>query len=121
MQNLAGPRETGTGADLLEVIADGQCISILQAIDKEPKPVAQIRSECEINLGVVYRKLKLLQKNGLLESYYKIRPDGKKFFLYKSLVKGISVSFGDGRLQVSVAFREQNPAPEGPAGQAGKI
>lgn len=117
MQNLLESHATSTDEGLLDVIADKQCISILQIIDKDPKPVAQIRAECGLNLGVVYRKLKLLQKNGLLESFYKIRPDGKKFFLYKSLVKDISASFSDGSLKVSIALEEQNPAVAAPAEQ----
>lgn len=117
MQNLVEPREDRLDGRLLDVIADSQCVSILQAIDKESKPVSQIRSECEINLGVVYRKLKMLQKNGLLESYYQIRPDGKKFFLYRSLVKDISASFSNGTLQVTVALREQSPGEAGIQGQ----
>lgn len=104
--------------DLLEAISDEHCRSILRAVDQSPKSVAQLSSECGIFSGIVYRRIKLLQRCGLLDTFYEIRPDGKKFYLYKSLVRKINVSFAGSRLQVSVSLKDDRSAPEGdgPAG-----
>ncbi|MDE1766947.1 MAG: helix-turn-helix transcriptional regulator [Thaumarchaeota archaeon] len=90
---------------LLDVMADKYCISILQAIKDEPKSASQLSSECGIFIGIVYRKLKLLQKGCLLDIHYEIRPDGKRFFLYKSQVKSIMASFVDNALDVVIEKR----------------
>ena len=61
--------------DLLHLVSDEESISILRAIDREHKSASQLSSECGIFVGRVYRRLKVLQKSGLLEVCYKIRPD----------------------------------------------
>ena len=105
MQELVDSRVSSESNGLLHAVADRHCISILQAVDKEPKTVSQISSERSINPGILYRRMKILQKNGLLDSFYKIRPDGKKFFLYKSLVKDIAISFSDNKLEVNITLK----------------
>ncbi len=105
MHNLLVNQERSGNEDLACIVADRYCIAILQAIDKEPKSVAQLSSECNIFLGIIYRRLKLLQKNDLLDIYSEIRSDGKKFFLYKSLVKDITVSFSGNKLKINFALK----------------
>ena len=92
---------------VLDVMADRYCIQILQAINTEPKSVSQLSSECGIFLGVAYRKLKILKKSGLLDTHCEIRPDGKKFFLYKSRVKGIVASFVGNKLEVATVLEKE--------------
>jgi len=98
--------------ELSRIVADEYCIAILQAIDKVPKSASQLSSECGIFMGIVYRRLKLLQKNGLLDVSYEIRPDGKKFFLYESLVKDITVSFNGNKLEVAVYLKRNENFPD---------
>lgn len=105
MQEVTGPDLKDFHMHLLEILADRNCVSILQAIDKEPKPVSQISCECSIGPGAVYRKLTLLKAAGMVDSNYKIRPDGKKFFLYKSLLGHASFSFTGDKMLVDVDLR----------------
>ncbi len=105
MQNLLVTPERNRKEDLPRIVADKYCVAILQAIDKEPKSVVQLSSECDIFVGMIYRRLKLLQKIDLLDMYSEIRPDGKKFFLYKSLVKDITVSFNVNDLKVTAILK----------------
>ncbi|HJU13372.1 MAG TPA: hypothetical protein VJ792_02840 [Candidatus Nitrosotalea sp.] len=107
---MAEPDLKDSSMQLLGVFADRHCISILQAIDKKPKSVSQIGCDCCINLGVVYRKLNLLKKAGLVDSYYKIRTDGKKFFLFSSLLDHARFSFDGDNVFVEVDLREKQPA-----------
>lgn len=99
-------RITNNDKLMLEVLSDRYCIRILQAISDTPKPVSQLSSECSIFIGMVYRKLKILKKNDLLDTYCEIRPDGKKFFFYKSRVKGIVASFIDNKLEVTTILEK---------------
>lgn len=105
MQDLLVIPVTNDDKDLLRILADQYCVAILQATDKVFKSASQLSSECGIFTSIVYRRLKSLQKSGLLDTYYEIRPDGKKFFLYKSLVKHITVSFSDNKLEVNLALK----------------
>ncbi len=105
LQNLIENQEKNRNEDLSRIVADKYCVTILKAIDKEPKSVVQLSSECDIFVGLIYRRLKLLQKNGLLDMYGEIRPDGKKFFLYKSLVNNITVSFNGNDLKITFTLK----------------
>ncbi|HKU32544.1 MAG TPA: helix-turn-helix domain-containing protein [Candidatus Nitrosotalea sp.] len=105
--SLGKTRVTNNDKLVLDVMADRYCIQILQAINTEPKSVSQLSSECGIFLGVAYRKIKILKKSGLLDIHYEIRPDGKKFFLYKSRVKGIVASFVGNKLEVATVLEKE--------------
>ena len=105
--SLGESKITNNDKLVLDVMADRYCIQILQAINTEPKSVSQLSSECGIFLGVAYRKLNVLKKSGLLDTHCEIRPDGKKFFLYKSRVKGIVASFVDNKLEVATVLEKE--------------
>lgn len=110
MQEVTVPDLKDSHLRLLEILSDRKCVSILGAINKEPKPVSQISCECSICPGVVYRKLTLLKAAGMVDSNYKIRPDGKKFFLYRSLLDHINFSFNGDKVLVDVDLRAR-PGP----------
>ncbi|MDE1862358.1 MAG: winged helix-turn-helix transcriptional regulator [Thaumarchaeota archaeon] len=105
--------EIENNESVLRIVSDSQSVSILRAVDREPKSASQLSLECGIFVGKVYRRLKLLQKSGLLDVYYRIRPDGKKFFLYKSRVKEIVVSFDGQDLGLGVTLKEVRRDPRG--------
>jgi len=76
---------------ILEVIADKYCKHILSSTLNEPKSAMQISHDENIPISTVYRRLQTLYDAKLLTISGSINEDGKKYFLYKSKVKSISI------------------------------
>jgi predicted transcriptional regulator len=78
---------------VLEVIADKYCKSILRNTLNKPKSAHQISQDAEIPISTVYRRLQTLFDAKLLAISGSINEDGKKYFLYQSRMKSISVKY----------------------------
>ena len=76
---------------ILEVLADKYCKQILHNTLEKPKSAMEISSEKKIPISTVYRRLQTLYDAKLLAISGSINEDGKKYFLYKSRVKSISL------------------------------
>ena len=76
---------------ILEIIADKYCKSILHNTLEKPKSAMEISDEKKIPISTVYRRLQTLFDAKLLAISGSINQDGKKYFLYKSKVKSISL------------------------------
>jgi len=76
---------------ILEILADKYCKQILQNTLEKPKSAIEISHEKKIPISTVYRRLQTLYDAKLLAISGSINDDGKKYFLYKSRVKGISL------------------------------
>ena len=76
---------------ILEVLADKYCKQILHDTLEKPKSAMEISSEKKIPISTVYRRLQTLYDAKLLAISGSINQDGKKYFLYKSRVKSISL------------------------------
>ena len=76
---------------VLEIIADRYCKQILHAALKEPMSAMEISSERKIPISTVYRRLQMLHDAKLLSISGSISRDGKKYFLYRSRVRSISL------------------------------
>lgn len=76
---------------ILEILADKYCKQILHNTLEKPKSAMEISSEKKIPISTVYRKLQTLYDAKLLDISGSINQDGKKYFLYKSKVKSISL------------------------------
>jgi predicted transcriptional regulator len=83
------------------VIADPYCRKILEITQLIPKSAVEINSETNIPISTVYRRIQTLCDTGLVETSGSISEDGKKFFLYKSNIKEISIKY-NGRLKITV-------------------
>lgn len=69
----------------------------------QPKSVIDIVHECKIPISSVYRRVRQLEKAGLLVIHDTIiSEDGKKYNLYKSNVKSIRVIFGMDSLDIEI-------------------
>ena len=77
---------------ILEILADKYCKQILHNTLKKPKSAMEISSEKKIPISTVYRRLQTLFDAKLLAISGSINQDGKKYFLYKSKVKSISMN-----------------------------
>ena len=74
------------------MLADKYSRLILQATIDKPKSAMEISTEKKIPISSVYRRLQTLYDSKLLSISGSINDDGKKYFLYKSKIKEVSVS-----------------------------
>ena len=87
---------------ILEVMSDKYCRTILEHTMEKPKSAMEISAETKIPISTVYRRLQTLHDNKLLKISGSISDDGKKYFLYKSKVKGISSIFNGSYVEVEI-------------------
>ena len=76
---------------ILESIADKYCKQILKNTVEKPKSAMMISDEENIPLSTVYRKLQRLYDGKLLAISGSINRDGKKYFLYMSKIKDVTI------------------------------
>ncbi len=76
---------------ILEILADKYCKKILHNTLEIPKSAIELSHEEKIPISTVYRRLQTLYDAKLLAISGSINDDGKKYFLYKSRVKSISL------------------------------
>ena len=88
--------------DLLSIVSDKYCRTILKAIMDKPKSAIEIASETKTPISTVYRKIQALHDNKLVQASGMISGDGKKLFLYKSKIKGINSTYNEGQVEVEL-------------------
>ncbi|MBS1268398.1 MAG: hypothetical protein MAG458_01127 [Nitrosopumilus sp.] len=76
---------------ILQVLADKYCKHILHSTIDTPKSAMEISSDEKIPISTVYRRLQTLYDAKLLAISGSINDDGKKYFLYKSKMRSISI------------------------------
>ena len=94
---------------ILEIMSDKYCRAILETTMDVPKSAMEISADSKIPISTVYRRLQTLHDNKLLGISGSISDDGKKYFLYRSKVKGISSSFHGNNIEIQIV---PNPVPE---------
>ena len=101
MQEKYQQREQG---DILKLISDQCTREIINVISSEPKSVMQISKELNTEISTIYRRLHKLEEHDLLQITFKITPDGKKSFYYKSKINSVNASYQEGKFNVSLEF-----------------
>ncbi len=94
MQTLIQPRKIEDEKRkqvILETLADQYSQDILQTIMDKPKSVMDITAETRIPVSTVYRRIQLLHDNKIVSISGTISDDGKKYFLYRSKIRSISI------------------------------
>ena len=76
---------------ILEILADKYCKQILHNTLEKPKSAMEISNDKGIPISTVYRRLQTLYDAKLLAISGSINQDGKKYFLYKSKIKSMSL------------------------------
>ncbi len=76
---------------ILEMLADPYGKQILQTIMNTPKSVTDITAETRIPVSTVYRRIQLLHDNKIVSISGTISDDGKKYFLYRSKIRSVSI------------------------------
>ena len=94
--------ENSKNDTLLSVLSDRYCRSILEATMDNPKSVTEISAETKIPISTIYRRIQTLHDNKLLHISGMISDDGKKFFLYKSKIKGFQSRYDGGKIEVEL-------------------
>jgi len=89
---------------LLSALSDKYCRSILEATRDKPKSVTELAVETKIPISTIYRRIQTLHDNRLLHISGMISGDGKKFFLYKSKIKGFKSRYDEGKIEVELVF-----------------
>ena len=87
---------------ILEMFADKYCKLILHTTLEKPKSAMEISIEKKIPISTVYRRLQTLYNAKLLAISGSISQDGKKYFLYQSKIKSISVQFDLNVLSIEI-------------------
>ena len=88
--------------NMLEIASDKYCRTILEIIRFKPKSAIEIVAETGIPVSTVYRRIQMLHDNKLLTTSGNINEEGKKFFLYKSKIKGMNCNFNEGQVEVEL-------------------
>ena len=88
--------------NLLSIVSDKYCRSILKATLDKPKSAIEIASETKAPISTVYRRMQTLHDSKLVQSSGMITEDGKRLFLYKSKIKGINSQYYDGQIKVEL-------------------
>ncbi len=94
MQTLIQPRKIEDEKRkqvILETLADQYSQDILQTIMDKPKSVMDITAETRIPVSTVYRRIQLLHDNKIVSISGTISDDGKKYFLYRSKIRSVSI------------------------------
>ncbi|RMW39603.1 MAG: ArsR family transcriptional regulator [Nitrosopumilus sp.] len=87
---------------MLEIVSDKYARTILEITKDKPKSAIEITAETKIPISTVYRRIQTLHDNKLLATSGEINEEGKKFFLYKSKIKGMKCHFNDGQVEVEL-------------------
>lgn len=90
---------------IVNILSDKYCRQILQATQYKPKSAMELGKECGIPISTVYRRLQNLHDQHLMQTTGNISEDGKKYFLYKSKVDGISAVFSENGFQVDMQWK----------------
>ena len=87
---------------ILEIVSDKYCRAILNVTMEKPKSATEITAETRIPISTIYRRLQTLHDNKLVGISGSINEDGKKYFLYKSKVKAISINLNGSFIEMEI-------------------
>lgn len=95
---------------VLGALADGYCRQILRCTLGSPRSAAEISRGEGIPISTVYRRLQALCDARLVAISGSISEDGKKYFLYRSRTRHVSLEWDLGDVDVRL---EPNPPAGG--------
>jgi DNA-binding transcriptional ArsR family regulator len=85
---------------ILEMLSDKYCRAILTSTMNVPKSAMDLATDTKIPISTIYRRLQMLHDGKLVSISGEISDDGKKLFLYKSKVGGITIAFNGDQIEV---------------------
>jgi predicted ArsR family transcriptional regulator len=91
----------------MQAIADEYSRAILVSTIQTPKSAIEVSAERNIPISTAYRRLHELEEAGLVVvERSKVTEDGKRFELYRSTVRSVSVSFNVSSIDVELVPNE---------------
>lgn len=89
--------------DVLTVLEDEECRSILAETSESAYSVNELAEECDIPLSTAYRKVDRLADAGLIEEQIRLSTSGKHTSEYRLAVHDIQISIGgDAGIELSL-------------------
>lgn len=86
-----------------QLLTDEYAAKILTAIMKTPRSAQQLSDAYGIPIAACYRRIKLLERYGLIAcKERRLSQQGKRINYYLSMVKNAYIFFEDGRLRVKL-------------------
>ena len=93
----------GEVTEVLTVLEDEECRSILAETSESPYSVNELAEECDIPLSTAYRKVDRLADAGLIEEQIRLSTSGKHTSEYRLAVNDIQISIGsDAGIELSL-------------------
>ena len=90
---------------LSQIVSDEYQSKILLGTADEPKSAVQLSREFRIPMAACYRRIRRLEKEGLLTRVDKVPSRrGKKISIYSSQIKNIYTTLENGKINVTVEF-----------------
>ena len=86
----------------LQTIADVYSRNILDNIMEMPKSPIEISTQTHIPLRTVYRKLQSMFDDGMIKISGNITESGKKYFMYKSKIRGLQTLYSEQKISVYI-------------------
>ena len=102
---------------MIKALSDEYSRKIVLSIISKSAPIEEICKEAQIPTSTCYRRIHLLKRNGIIRPEKTIiNEDGKRFVLYRSAFKNVSISFLCGGFVVDlvpnlVSENAQQPSP----------
>lgn len=91
----------------MQALADEYSRAILVSTIQTPKSAIEVSAERNIPISTAYRRLHELEEAGLVVvERSKVTEDGKRFELYRSTVRSVSVSFNLNSIDVELVPNE---------------
>ncbi len=98
--------DKSTAWEILQHISDQYSIRILRATLHRPMDAISLSNQLGIPIAVCYRRIKELEKLGLIKKEgKKLTSKGKWINLYKANVKNAEVKMVDGKIVLKLTFR----------------
>ena len=92
-----------TPFDYSQLLTDEYAAKIMTAIMRVPRSAQQLSAAYGIPIAACYRRIRLLEKYGLIEcKERRLSQQGKRINFYISMVKNAYIVFEDGRLRVKL-------------------
>lgn len=103
----------------MQVVADEDCRTIMQAIETEAKTVPELSEECAIPLSTAYRKIDMLEEAAVVEEKTRLQRGCKPKSVYEQrFEEAVITTDGDGEFTVEFEQPEHGPTATGFEGSA---
>lgn len=98
---------TSEPSEVFEVMADDYARRILVAADRKPMTAKDLSEACDASLTTVYRRVSMLQNQGLIEEHRTVGDDGSHRSVFETALEGFHVELSGGSLELTLETRDE--------------